>query len=378
MDAISGVGKLMEGFAITLDTVIGHAFEDWGTAGAPSSSRATRPVRRPPGTAPVGGIGASSSAPAAERQAVPQPAMHAVASASGQDDWQDFSAPGGDSSSRTRQAAGGKENAGGQVAAAAGAGAAKPRPPSAGTRQQQQQQPHITSFMSKLDAASEQKVVEWRKRAQQLASELQRVRAQQEEYQRLRCARMAGQGTALGSSLEGISCVARRTPACVVPSHQPCIPAPPCRLQYDKLQGELQQASSQASKLEQENSQLKTRSLPPGADPSLADPLAAQQVTAQMESLLVEKSKLAQENDRLLRENTGLQVSGRQCGNIIRRVERKGLARSWVHKGWSALEGGVHPLIALCIACNVSAGAAGVLPGTPVPAGGGWGAVWVR
>ena len=73
--------------------------------------------------------------------------------------------------------------------------------------------------------------------------------------------------------------------------------------------------------MEQENSQLKTRSLPPGADPSLADPLAAQQVTAQMESLLVEKSKLAQENDRLLRENTGLQVSGRHCGSTVGRVE---------------------------------------------------------
>lgn len=196
MDAISGVGKLMEGFAITLDTVIGHAFEDWGTAGAPSSSRATRPVRRPPGMAPAGGSGASSSAPAAaERQAVPQLAVAAVASAGGQGEWQDFSAPGGDSGSRARQTAGGKENAGGQAAAAAGAGAgaAKPRPPSAGTRQQQQQ-PHITSFMSKLDAASEHEVAEWRKRAQQLASELQRVRAQQEEYQRLRCARMGGQG----------------------------------------------------------------------------------------------------------------------------------------------------------------------------------------
>jgi hypothetical protein len=40
--------------------------------------------------------------------------------------------------------------------------------------------------MSKIDAASEQEVAEWRRRAQQLASELQRVREQQAEYQRLR------------------------------------------------------------------------------------------------------------------------------------------------------------------------------------------------
>ena len=195
MDAISGVGKLMEGFAITLDTVIGHAFEDWGTAaGPPGSSRPARLVRRPPGTAPPAGSGASSSTPAAERQAVPQRATAAAASAAGQDEWQEFSAPGGASGSRARQTAGGKENAVVLAAVPAGAGAAKPRPSSAGARQQQ---PHITSFMSKLDPASEQEVAEWRKRAQQLASELQRVWAQQ-QYQRLRWgqAGLQGQGRA--------------------------------------------------------------------------------------------------------------------------------------------------------------------------------------
>jgi hypothetical protein len=37
------------------------------------------------------------------------------------------------------------------------------------------------------------------------------------------------------------------------------------------------------------------------------DGMAAQQVKLQMEALLREKARLAQENDRLLRENTGLQ-----------------------------------------------------------------------
>lgn len=88
---------------------------------------------------------------------------------------------------------------------------------------------------------------------------------------------------------------------------------PARRLQYEKLQGDLQSAASQANRLAEENSALKSRpgggsgeGLPP--DPALADPLAAAQVAAQMEALLAEKSKLAAENDRLLRENTGLQV----------------------------------------------------------------------
>lgn len=35
-----------------------------------------------------------------------------------------------------------------------------------------------------------------------------------------------------------------------------------------------------------------------------------------MEALLSEKSKLVQENDRLLRENTGLQVGGGCAGGL--------------------------------------------------------------
>lgn len=74
------------------------------------------------------------------------------------------------------------------------------------------------------------------------------------------------------------------------------------------MQADLQQASCQASRLAQENDVLKLRGLPPEVDPALADPVAAQQVARQMEALLQEKSKLVAENDRLLRENTGLQV----------------------------------------------------------------------
>lgn len=58
------------------------------------------------------------------------------------------------------------------------------------------------------------------------------------------------------------------------------------------------------------------------ADPAaLDDPLAAQLVARQMETLLSEKSKLVAKNDQLLRENTALQVGmggrvsrGGRCG----------------------------------------------------------------
>lgn len=53
LDAINGVSKLMEGFAVTLDNVIGQAFVDWGTPSArgpresPSSSRPCGPTPPP-------------------------------------------------------------------------------------------------------------------------------------------------------------------------------------------------------------------------------------------------------------------------------------------------------------------------------------------
>ncbi|PRW59883.1 hypothetical protein C2E21_1370 [Chlorella sorokiniana] len=258
MDAITGVGKLMEGFALTLDSVIGQAFEEWNTlpSGSSSSSRPQGTGRAAPlpqrHASTAGGISSSSGSALAPRQqqgAAPQ----AAAAPAG---WQDFSIDGkeNDSGAAPAPAPAPSSRAAG---AKAGSGAS-----TAGGRQA-----HMTSFMSKLDAASEQEVQEWRKRAQQLASELQRVRAQQEEYQRL-------------------------------------------RLQYDKLQSELAAAASQATRLAEENSALRSASPAAGpvADPALGpDPLAVQQVARQMEALLSEKSRLVAENDRLLRENTGLQ-----------------------------------------------------------------------
>lgn len=154
MDAISGVGKLMEGFALTLDHVIGQAFEDWNTGAGPGSAggsaRKAAASRRAAAAA-----GASALAPSQPRAELRAAAAHPA------DDW----------------AAGGKENAG---AGDGGAQRARQGAPRGGATAA------ASSLMSKLDAASEQEVAEWRKRAQQLAGELQRMRAQQEEYQRLR------------------------------------------------------------------------------------------------------------------------------------------------------------------------------------------------
>ena len=139
----------MEDFAVTLDTVIGQAFEEWvpsraSTRGSPPEGAApTRPAR---GTE-AGAGGVQQAAVAAEQ-------------------WGDFDLP---SQSGKERAVEGQEN----QAARGNAPRDPPRPA------------RLTSFMSKIDAASQQDVQEWRLRAQQLANELQRLRMQQEEYQRL-------------------------------------------------------------------------------------------------------------------------------------------------------------------------------------------------
>ena len=171
MDAISGVGKLMEGFAITLDTVIGQAFEDWGSTVQPG--RAGKPLRR---LAPQTSSASIGTADVQRSAAEPRPSIPATARCK-HAGWQDFDDEGVENSSAASQRsaaplarAASKQQAtvGGQGVAAAG------------------RQPRITSFMSKLDAASEHEVAEWRRRAQQLAGELQRMRKQQEEYQCLK------------------------------------------------------------------------------------------------------------------------------------------------------------------------------------------------
>jgi hypothetical protein len=83
----------------------------------------------------------------------------------------------------------------------------------------------------------------------------------------------------------------------------------PCREEYDKLQAGLQATGGRLPGAGAEGPALHhAASAEPGPNLAEADTLASQQLTAQMEALLGEKSKLAQDNARLLRENTGLQV----------------------------------------------------------------------
>ena len=274
-DAITGVSKLVEGFALKLDTVIGQAFEEWAP---PSGSRTDH-------AAAAAAAAARREAPseasplhstASPQQLAPQQPGSAEAATVG---WGDFSV---DSASPS-----GKENV-------------SPQPAPAGKERARAQatarQAHITSFMSKLDVASEQEVQEWRRRAQQLAQELQRMRAQQEEYRRLQCA------------LPRSARAPRTVPPVRVASDAHDLRYPACRDEYQKLEHDLERTNTTANKLAVENTQLKRRGPQPPMDPAAADPLAVQQVTSQMELLLTEKSKLAEENARLLRENTGLQV----------------------------------------------------------------------
>lgn len=120
LDAITGVGKLMESFAMTLDSVIGQAFEEWGTpksAERPAAPRALQPRNGPP--------------PRPSQQAGPEARKAAAAAAAG-----------------TGQHGGGGATRGSSSAAARGSGAG---PRSAGAALKQA---HMTSFMERVTDAS--------------------------------------------------------------------------------------------------------------------------------------------------------------------------------------------------------------------------------
>lgn len=231
---------------MTLDSVIGQAFEEWSVGRSPAAVPCASP-------SPLGAVQPPPAAEASQRQLLQQQ-VSATADA-----WQDSfetGAPAVKENVRPQRPGGGGQHS---------KAAALDRP---GTGRQTQ----VTSFMSKINAASEGEVQEWRRRAQQLAAELQRIKEQQQEYARIKEA-------------------------------------------YERLQTEQVEAAKTygAAKQEAAPELIKTGADPatvPAADPCLVDPLAAAQVTAQMEALLAEKARLAQENARLLRENTGLQVCG--------------------------------------------------------------------
>lgn len=74
------------------------------------------------------------------------------------------------------------------------------------------------------------------------------------------------------------------------------------------MQLDLQKTSSEAKTLAEENSMLRKTAVEKEDLSSFSDHLATEHMLMrQMETLLEEKARLAQENDRLIRENTGLQ-----------------------------------------------------------------------
>lgn len=224
LDAITGVGKLVEGFAVSLDNVIGQAFEEWGT-GTPqrASSKAGKrsPEKRQP--APL------------ERTPTRATPSSVTSPKTPQDAWGDFDIAAEDRVSEidvplTFKCA--------RVPERASTGSTTTQAVAPGTRRK---------------AATAEEVQQWRRRAQVLQRELQKLRAQKEEY--------------------------------------------------EKEKVEQHNSVAAADRLTEEISRLQLSAMP---SPGSSDPIASEQVMRQMEALVAEKAALAQENDRLLREKASL------------------------------------------------------------------------
>jgi hypothetical protein len=151
LGAINGMGKMMEGLAVTLDSVIGQAFDDWGTPIKAGSA----PRRRTPGSraAPAGG----------ERQARrPSPQKAAPETCTPADAWGDFDIAN-------------KEHGSARSAAA--------RPQRRASRGPLAPTPtNLAVDVGKEE--EEEDTQQWRRRAQVLQRELQKLKAQHEEYAR--------------------------------------------------------------------------------------------------------------------------------------------------------------------------------------------------
>lgn len=233
LEAITGVGRFVEGFAVTLDNVIGQAIEDWGTPTRAKAHQASEigvdnynnknghqqqvdNISRRDGTSP------------------PSSKQLAAIDDWGNDDdgWGDFGIDDEyekeeDSSSSMVQQKKKEE------------------------QQKSRRSNHtITPFMSRLESVStdgssnDKEKNEWERKALAMQAELAQLKKQQEDYKRL-------------------------------------------KEEHDSIKAQLATSFSNAE--------------------SNGDSLETAQLTAQMEALLMEKTRLAQENDRLAREKAGLQ-----------------------------------------------------------------------
>lgn len=157
IDAINGVGKLVEGFAVTLDNVIGQAFEDWGTP-----KNANRNVNRPISNRAKAPVRSTHSNQTTGSQVVPPP--KAVVG----EDWGDFDV---DNESEFAD-----ENSAPQAPSELNVLSTK----MTGTSSQ------AANGQCNRIKAGQDEVLQWRRRAQALQKELQRLRAHQDQYKKLK------------------------------------------------------------------------------------------------------------------------------------------------------------------------------------------------
>jgi hypothetical protein len=247
LDAFGSMGKFVEGFAVTLDTVIGQAFEDWGTPKAPGREGKKKVLK------PVGMLPSPTQLSPSSSEAPAQPAARGRNS----HQWGDFDVEeehNGELGGLLTPGSAARSLAAMSIApASAGGGRAATATPGAPAAS-----PYTTTIPAKGQTAQEIQL--WRRRAQILQKELQKLRAQRDEYQQVKA-------------------------------------------QYETLQLELKNKATNGG---DSNTNTGESNKSVDAAPGGADSLASEQVMGQMEALIAEKARLAQENDRLLRENNGL------------------------------------------------------------------------
>jgi hypothetical protein len=159
IDAINGVGKLVEGFAVTLDSVIGQAFEDWGTP-KNATGNANRSIRSRD----------MPSSRSTHRKTVAIGANHLVGSQNNaaKEEWGDFDV---DNESDFAD-----ENTSPQA----------PNEPNVLFTKTTGVSTQATNGQRNKDKAGRDEVMQWRRRAQILHKELQRLRGHQEQNKKLR------------------------------------------------------------------------------------------------------------------------------------------------------------------------------------------------
>lgn len=231
------MGRFVEGFAVTLDNVIGQAIEDWGT---PTRAKAHQSSEIGVENYNNNNNGQQPLVYANRRDGTSPPSSKQLAAAAAIDDWGNDDNGWGDFRIDDEYE---KEEEDNTFVVQ--------------KKKEEQQQKNgkrynhtITPFMSRLESVStggscnDKEKNEWEHKALAMQAELDQLKKQQEDYRRL-------------------------------------------KEEHNSIKAQLATSFSNAE--------------------SKGDSLETAQLTAQMEALLTEKARLAQENDRLAREKAGLQ-----------------------------------------------------------------------